>query len=203
MSVNTMFIIIFISIILILEAVGGGIVYSAYAKEKRCSIITEGVLIEWGMWKNKNKTTYYPVVEYRVGNEIFKESSNARTSSRPFKEGDLVAISYNPSNPHDFYIEGYDLEVIRSLGGSFIIWGAAAVIVNIICAILNRIAMDRRKRVRIKEMVFAVFFLLAFYWMLISFSSVKTAVFVTMLLTPFVLYVKIKKRLRKKGDSDL
>lgn len=202
MSTNTMFLIIFISIVLILEAVGGGIVYSAYAKEKRCSVMTEGVLIEWVMWKKKNKTTYYPVVEYTVGNETFKESPNVRTNLRPFKTGDSIAIGYNPSNPHDFYIEGYDLEVIRSLGGSFIIWGVVAVIINIICAILNRMDMDERRRVRIKERVFVVFFLLAFYWMLISFSSIKMAVFATVLLAPFVAYVKIKKWQREKEESE-
>lgn len=84
--------------------------------------------------------------------------------------------------------------MIRSFGSGFIIWGAAAAIINLICALLNRVHMEERKRVRCKKFVIAFFFLAAFYWMVILFSGIGMAVLVTILIAPFVLYVKYKNR---------
>lgn len=201
MSADRKFMLLLILVILVLEAVGGGIVYSAYAKEQRCSLRTQGTLLEWVRWTRKNTTNYSPVVEYRVGNETYTEILNVKADKRPFKEGDLVTVGYNPLNPHEFYLEGYDLEILRSFGSSFMILGAAAVIVNLICAALNRVDMEERRRIRCKEFVIAFFFLAAFYWMVISFSGIMMAVFVTILIAPFVLYVKYKNRRKQKNDS--
>lgn len=46
MKTNTVFIMFLILIILVLEAVGGAIVYSAHVKEISCCAKTEGVLLE-------------------------------------------------------------------------------------------------------------------------------------------------------------
>lgn len=112
----------------------------------------------------------------------------------------MVTIGYNPLNPHEFYLAGYDLEITRSFGSIFMMWGAAAVIVNLIFAALNRINMEERKRIRCKEFVIALFVSAVFYWMVISFSGIGMAVLVTVLIAPFVLYVKYKNRRKQEKD---
>lgn len=202
MSANRMFLMLLILVILVLEAVGGGIIYSAYAKEQRCSVMTQGTLLEWVRWTRKNSTNSSPVVEYRVGNETYTQMPDVKAKKRPFKEGDLVTVGYNPLNPHEFYLAGYDLEITRSFGSIFMIWGAAAVIVNLIFAALNRINMEERRRIRCKEFVIALFVIAVFYWMVISFSGIGMAALVTVLIAPFVLYVKYKnRRKREKNPS--
>lgn len=202
-SINTMFIIILILVILALEAVGGAIVYSAYVKEKNCSIKTEGVLLEWGKRIKKNKRKYYPIVQYWVGDEAYKEISSVETEKLPFKEGAPLTIYYNPSNPFEFYTEGYDLILIRSFGRVFMIMGAALALVNLICTILNRVDMDEKRRVHIKEIEYALGVLFVFYWMMITLSGIGPAVLATIIIAPFVIYVKYKNRPKDQDDSAL
>lgn len=202
-SINAMFIIILISVILVLEAVGGTIVYSAYVIEKNCSIETEGVLLEWGKRVKKNRRKYYPIVQYWVGDEAYKGVSSVETEKLPFKEGTPLTIYYNPSNPFEFYTEGYDLILIRSFGRVFMIMGAALALVNLICAILNRLDMDGKRRVRMKEIIYALGVLFVFYWMMITLSGIGPAVFATILIVPFVIYVKYKNRPKDQDDSAL
>lgn len=201
MSINTKFMIILIAVILILEAVGGVIVYSAHITEKRCSVETEGVLLKWGKRFKKNRRSYYPIVQYWVGDEAYTGVSNVETQKLPFKEGAPLTIYYNPSNPFEFYTKGYDLILIRSFGRVFMIMGAALTLVNLICAILNRMDMDEKKRIRIKEIFYALGVLFVFYWMIITLSGIGPAVFATIIIAPFVIYVKYKNRRKGQDDS--
>lgn len=200
-SINTMFMIIFILFILMLEAVGGIIMYSAHVKEKHCSAAAEGVLLEWGKRRSANKVKYYPIVQYQVGDKAYTGVSNAETIKRPFKEGDMITICYNPADPFVFYIKGYDLKLIRSLGSIFLIMGLVLALVHMICAVLNRMDMEENKRVRIKEIFYALGVLFVFYWIVILISGIGMAVFLTIIITPFIIYVKYKNRETHQKDS--
>lgn len=137
-----------------------------------------------------------------MGDESYTGVSNVETDKLPFKEGDLLTIYYNPSNPLEFYTEGYDLILIRSFGWIFIIMGAALSLVNLICAVLNRVNMDEKRRIRMKEFFYALGVLFVFYWMMITLSGIGPALFTTAIIAPFVLYVKYKNRKKHQDDSD-
>lgn len=198
---NTKFVILLTAVILLMEAVGGGIIYYAWAKEKICCAEAEGTLINWEKRKDKKSRKYVPVVEYRVGKEIYTGISNIESLKRTIEEGSPVLIGYDPSNPYNYYLKGYDLEAIRSFGGIFMVLGAVFAAVNIICAILNRMEMDDKRKVRIKEWIFILCFFAAFSWFIIALAGIRTALLVVIVMAPFVLYVKLKNRKDSRDDS--
>lgn len=200
-GINTVFTVILITVIIILELIGGGILYQAHVKEKNCSAIVEGTLVKWNRRTKEKGVSYSPIVEYNVGNEIYTGISNVWGNILPIKKGDKVIIGYNPSNPTEFYMEGYDLNNIRITGSIFIIIGAALALVNMICFVLNRINMDKKKRMRIEVIICASGILLVFYWMMLLIMGVGITLLISLILGFFIFYVKHKNRSKKQDDS--
>lgn len=190
---------ILIAVFLLLEAVGGGILYYAHAKERVCSAVTEGRLIEWETRKKKNSAFYVPIVEYKAGDEIYLGVSNTSSGRRTIKEGDTVVIGYNPSNPYEFYIEGHDLRRMRSFGGIFIMIGALLALLQALCAVFNRMDMEEKKRTRVNEILWALGVFAVFYRIMAFALGIGVATLLTVIMG-FLFLLASRKKKHKNQD---
>ena len=81
---------------------------------------------------------YAPIVEFSAGGETVRSRAmTEKTGSRkrvPYAEGDWLEVRYNPENPRQFIIPGYDTNIKFFLGiaglVSALILGIAAVILR-------------------------------------------------------------------------
>ena len=133
-------------------AIGAGLCYSAHMREKTCSGAAEGKVI--GYRKNSSHRgrnhTYTPVVEYRAENEIFTGETNASSSSRTFEIGEYVMIGYNPANPEEFYIKGYDLNITTRIGIVFLVISGGILAVLVIALILSKSKISKERKEKIE-----------------------------------------------------
>ncbi len=74
--------------------------------------------------------SYSPIVEFSAGGQIIRSRAMTEKTGGPgrvpYKEGDLVEILYNPENPRQFFVPGYDVNMklwlgIGSLGAALIL----------------------------------------------------------------------------------
>ena len=74
--------------------------------------------------------TYYPVYEYRVDGVIYTGKGASMSHHVP-QINTYVSIMYNPDNPKQSYIQGYDNKVFRILGIVFTVIGLIPIIICI------------------------------------------------------------------------
>lgn len=131
--------------------IGAGLCHSAHMQEKNCSAMAEGRVIE----DRKNsyigqKRMFTPIMEYQVENEIFTGETNVWHSSRLFERGEYVMIGYNPTNPEEFYIKSYNLNMMARLGILFLVIGGAILVITVTVVILDKNKMDKEKKEKIQ-----------------------------------------------------
>lgn len=154
------------------SAVGVGIIYSAYAQERTCSVMTKGEVVEYKTDRSSSKHSqiFCPVVKYQAKGEAVIGVSNTWSTSKPFENSERITVGYNPANSDEFYIKGYDLITQYQLGGIFIFISTAILFVLIVFGILSKIKMDKKKKGRIQAKIimalvilsiFIIFFVLA------------------------------------------
>lgn len=154
-SGGTFFLILFLTIFALgFGTVGVIIIHSAYTKEHTYSAMTTGIVIDYNRYSYNNRHKYSPIVEYRVGNQVFTGETNVRLNYRSFKEGESVPVFYNPKSPNEFYIKEYDLKTTYMIGAIFLLVGIGILVVFVLSAVIGRIKTDKAQKDRIQVKIF-------------------------------------------------
>ncbi|MDU1889502.1 MAG: DUF3592 domain-containing protein [Dysgonomonas sp.] len=84
-----------------------------YVLKKQCKIKTTAKVVKyrkrilWGKgdhYPSNTARSYYPVLEYTVGQDVYTEAYFMSKTWKDFKIGDIVDIFYNANNPRHFFI---------------------------------------------------------------------------------------------------
>jgi hypothetical protein len=181
--------------------IGAGLCYSARMKEKTCSAVAEGRVIEYR--KNSyigQKRRFTPVVEYQVGNEIFAGETNVWYSSRTFEIGEYVMIGYNPTNPEEFYIKSYDLNILTRMGIVFLVIGGGILAITVTVLILDKNRMDKEKKKTIQTGIIVGGIVLFIFVVFAALAGLKNTLCVSGVMGLFALFGRFhNKRMEKKG----
>lgn len=68
-------------------------------KRARCTRRMEGVIVDIVRRRSGKSTSYYPVIEYHVGQKTYRFEGNIGTPS--WSQGEIVPIYFNPNDPTD------------------------------------------------------------------------------------------------------
>ena len=201
MSAKRVLLILFLALFTLgFGVIGAGLCYSAHVQEKTCSAAAEGRVTEYR--KNSyigQKRMFTPVVEYQVGNEIFTGETSAWYSSRTFETGEYVMIGYNPSNPEEFYIKNYALNIITRLGIVFLVIGGAMLAVTVTVLLLNKHKMEQKRKRTIQTGIIAGGIILFIFVVFAAVAGLKNTLCVFGGMGLFALYGWFhNKRMEKK-----
>lgn len=175
-------------------AVGVLLMHSAYMKEKACSTETYGIVIDY----NRNyKHMYTPIVKYQVGDQTFTSGTNTRSNHRPFKKGESVSIYYNPKSPDEFYLKGYDLKEIYSLGVIFLVFSMGVLIVSVLFAVISRTKMDKKRKERILANIFLSAAVLIILTAFLCLAGPGITICILIFMVLFALYGRHQNRRRQ------
>ncbi len=177
--------------------VGLFMVRSAYLKEKRCSAETTGTIVDYGRHYSKGHDLYSPIVEYRVGDQVFSSETNVRFNYRPFKKGEGVSIFYNPQNPGEFYIEEYDVGTTYRLGVIFLFVSVAVLIISALFFVMGRITMDPKKKARMEGKIFIFAALLFVFTVFSCLAGLGKTICIFAVMGLFALYGRYRDRRKK------
>lgn len=180
--------------------IGAGLCHSAHRQAKAYSATAEGRVIECRKSSHIGRHHLFtPVVEYQVGNEIFTGETNAWSSSRTFETGEYVAIGYNPANPEEFYIKGYDLNIRTRLGILFLGIGVIILTVTIAVLILHKNKIDKERKEIIRAGIIIGGIVLFIFAGFVVVAGLKNTLCVFGAMGLFALYGWIhNKRMEKK-----
>ena len=109
-------------------------------KEKRCTLKTCGKVINVVKHNNYDNSqeirtsSWYPVIEYRIGENIIKAESHYGNIKPQYKIGQEVQIYYNPQNYNEYYIEGNKVQT--TISKIFMGVGIAALGISIFSSLL-------------------------------------------------------------------
>ena len=109
--------------------------------EKRCTQETIGKVVEvicersYNSNENEFTYTYYPVIEYQVGDRTISQKSRSGQYPPKYTVGEQVEIYYNPNNVEEYIIKGDS--TAKYLGIGFIVVGSIAAAVGFIVFIRN------------------------------------------------------------------
>ena len=109
--------------------------------EKRCTEEAIGTVVEitcetsYSETENQYTYTYYPVIEYQVGDRIISQKSRTGQYPPKYQVGEQVEIYFNPNNVEEYFIKGDSTP--KFLGIGFIILGTIAVVVGFFAFIRN------------------------------------------------------------------
>ena len=98
---------------IIFIVIGICILISGPLKEMRCTIETEGTVVNISeeITRNNEKPYserhyYYPVIEYKAGEKEITKKSNYDVGPSKYVKNQKVTILYNPKNVEEFIIKG-------------------------------------------------------------------------------------------------
>ena len=178
--------------------IGITLLRSAHAQEKACSGKVEGQVVEYRKhYSGFRRKTYSPVVEFRAGNEMITGNSQTSSYPKPFKPGEYVTIGYNPQDPSEFYIKGYDLKTDYQLGTIFLLISLAIFAAAALLLLLGKIHIEEKKKEKIQTAMFltgAIGFILTMFLVLAG-IPITVCVFTAMGL--FALYGRRKNKQNK------
>lgn len=175
-------------------AAGVLMLHSTYIKGKACSAETDGIVIDY----NRNyKHMYTPIVEYQVGDQMFTSGTNTRSNHRPFKKGESVSIYYNPKNPDEFYLKGYDLKVTYSLGVIFVVFSMGVLTVSVLFAVISRTKMDKERKERILANIFLSAAVLIILTAFLCLAGPGITICILIFMVLFALYGRHQNRRRQ------
>ena len=104
-------------------------------RKKKCTAGAHALIIDIkANHSGDDGITFYPVYEYRVGGAIYTGTGASMSHHVP-QINTYVSIMYNPDNPRQSYIQGYDNKVFRILGIVFTVIGLIPIIVCICIAL--------------------------------------------------------------------
>ena len=102
--------------------------------KKRCTEETIGTVVEvicesdYSTTEDTYTYTYYPVIEYQVGERTISQKSRSGQYPPKYKVGDQVEIYYNPDNAEEYIIKGDSIPTY--LGIIFIVIGSIVLAVG-------------------------------------------------------------------------
>ncbi len=180
--------------------IGAGLCHSAHMQEKTCSAAAEGRVIEYRKDSHiGQKRTFTPVVEYQVGNKVFTGETKAWYSFRTFQIGEYVMVGYNPTNPEEFYIKSYNLNIMTWLGALFLFIGGAILAVTATVLILGNSKMGKEKKAKIQAGIIVGGILLFLFAGFAAVAGLQNTLFVFGGMGLFALYGWFhNKRMEKK-----
>ena len=109
--------------------------------KKRCTEQAIGTVVEVICERDSNTTsddityTYFPVIEYQVGDRTISQRSRSGQTPPKYQVGDQVEIYYNPNDVEEFIIKG-DLTP-KYFGIGFTVIGAIVAVIGVIILIRN------------------------------------------------------------------
>lgn len=117
---------------------GTGLVYYGQKLFGVCTSQAAGTVVDICQSSFSQDEGYAPVIEfYAQGQKIRSRTQTEKTGRRnriPFEIGDEVKILYNPDNPRQFLVEGYDQNIIVYVGISGYVAAVLLVIVAFVLA---------------------------------------------------------------------
>ena len=125
----------FMGILIGIIVIGVGIFTFISGKnlEKRCTATAVGTVVEMhediSSDTHSVTHTYYPVIEYQVGDRTVKKQSSSGSSSPRYNINEKVDILYNPDNVEEYIIKGDTNS--NFMGIIFIVVGVVVVILGI------------------------------------------------------------------------
>ena len=103
--------------------------------KKRCTEETIGTVVEvvcetsYSETENQYSYTYYPVIEYQVGDRTISQISRAGQNPPKYQVGQQVEIYYNPNDVEEYIIKGDSTPQFFGIG--FIVLGSIAVAIGL------------------------------------------------------------------------
>ena len=127
--------IIVIIVGILFAAIGIFLFISGKNQEKRCTVETVGTVIEIiediSTDSDGDEThSYYPVIEYKVGDKIISKKSSTGSNPSKYHVNDKIAILYNPDKIDEYIIKGDKTSNI--LGIAFAVAGSIVAIIGIV-----------------------------------------------------------------------
>ena len=124
--------VMFLLVGLIFVVVGIFVLKQDEGLQQRCTEETIGTVVEVIRETSYDTDdgyvdTYYPVIEYKVGDRTITKKSNIGESSSKYTVGQQIEICYNPNNVEEYFIKG-DTS-LDLMGKLFIALGSVAVAV--------------------------------------------------------------------------
>ena len=108
------------------------------AKHERCTLVTNGKVADITISNDSDGgSTQHPVFSYEVGGKQYVKTSSVGSTNTQYAIGDDVVVHYNPSDPHEYFIEGYKLE-----GFTWIILVAMGIFIATMAAIVSAILLN-------------------------------------------------------------
>lgn len=126
--------ILFLLVGIIFAAAGIVVMIQGDSLNKRCTEEAIGTVVEiicetsYSDTENQYSDTYYPVIEYQVGDRTISQKSRSGENPPKYKVGQQVEIYYNPNNVEEYIIKGDSTPTVLGIG--FIVLGAIAVAVG-------------------------------------------------------------------------
>lgn len=113
-----------------------GYINYSWASEKwrNCTEETEGVVVDFKskLSMSSSNKILYPIVRYYVNDKGYKITSGSGTNRQKLKVGDAVTIRYNPDNPKQMLIVGYNTKSTLYLCMAFMILGVVIPLISIL-----------------------------------------------------------------------
>lgn len=137
MTDTQMFILIFTGVWslvgVIFLAVGLGLRAAFRRREERMRARAAGTVVEVVRRMGNDSAAFYPIVEFEAdGRKISLESSDGGGRKR-FYEGQSVEVLYDPDDPSQFMLEGFNALAI--VGKVFLIIGLACIAIGVIVGV--------------------------------------------------------------------
>ncbi len=107
-------IVFIVGFFLLFEIIGYFSLSSEIKDIRACPESAEGVVVENRRYSSKGNRGYTPVVEFHIGNsQIIAASKTTIVTNKinpepTFQIGERVSLRYDPQNPSNIRIEGYD-----------------------------------------------------------------------------------------------
>ena len=121
-------------------AVGIGIfsIITARGLSQRCTVGAVGTVVDMKIEETTEYNddgsstvyTYYPIIEYQVGDRTVTQQSTTGSGSAKYKVNEKIAIMYNPNKVEEFIIKGD--KTANIVGIVFVAAGIAIAIVGMI-----------------------------------------------------------------------
>ena len=124
--------VMFLLVGLIFVAVGIFVLKQDECLQQRCTEETIGTVVDIIVETHYDSEdgfehTYYPVIEYKVGDRTITKKSNIGQGSSKYTVGQQIEICYNPNDVEEFIIKGDTSSDL--MGKLFIALGSVAVAV--------------------------------------------------------------------------
>ena len=109
---------------------------AAENRKRKCTCSTQAVVVEIKGRSSGDGLSFYPVYQYEAEGTVYRGKGAARTRYIP-RQGEKIAILYDPRCPRRSYIKGYDDKIDRVLSLCFGVMGAIPILICLGIALLK------------------------------------------------------------------